>query len=57
MLHSGRAGVSAVGSDPSGASSFCVVCVSTPVEFDVRLVESPDGVRTEGEPQIDLTDF
>ena len=27
------------------------------VEFDVRLVESPDGVRTEGETQIDLTDF
>ena len=30
---------------------------SPPVEFDVRLVESPDGVRTEGETQIELTDF
>ena len=29
----------------------------TPIEFDVTLVESPDGVRTEGETQIDLTDF
>ena len=46
------------GNDTATATGTLTIAgVTQPIEFDVRLVESPDGVRTEGEPQIDLTDF
>ncbi len=31
--------------------------VTKPIEFDVRPLSSPDGMRSEGETQIDMTDF
>ena len=49
---------SLTGNDTATATGTITIAgVTQPVEFDVRLVESPDGVRTEGETQIDLTDF
>ncbi len=41
----------------TAAGTITISGVTKPIEFDVTLVESPDGVRTEGETQIDLTDF
>ena len=41
----------------TAAGTITISGVTKPIEFDVTVVESPDGVRTEGETQIDLTDF
>ena len=41
----------------TATGTIAIAGVTQPIECDVRLVESPDGVRTEGETQIDLTDF
>ena len=49
---------SLTGNDTATATGTLTIAgVTQPIEFDVRLVESPDGVRTEGETQIELTDF
>ena len=37
--------------------TITIAGVTRPIEFDVRLVSSPDGVRSEGETLIDMTDF
>ena len=41
----------------TASGTITISGVTQPIEFDVTLAESPDGVRTEGETQIDLTDF
>ncbi len=37
--------------------TITIAGVTKPIELDVRLASSPDGVRSEGETQIDMTDF
>ena len=46
------------GSDTATATGTIMIAgVRRPIEFDVTLVSSSDGVRTAGETEIDLTDF